>query len=220
MNIRIDRNTLDQISTNVEERDMYLHPNALVRDISWQRLEEIERMIAEIAENKERIVDLGGGTGLLARSLCEKFDEVELVDWSIDDAEKLRKRFNLENLLCTHLNFCESEGIKKSSAMVATDVLEHIKSLDTMMPFMRGTLREGGWLFVSLPTENFLYEMGRKVFKKEKPHDHYHSATEIVAFLESNGFRPVKNLFSPKYGLRVPLYYIGAFEFLPSKLTK
>jgi hypothetical protein len=47
-------------------------------------------------------------------------------------------------------------------------------------------LKPGGSLFVSAPTENIAYQVGRKIFGFQKPPDHYRDASEIEALLRGS----------------------------------
>jgi hypothetical protein len=65
---------------------------------------------------------------------------------------------------------------------------------------------------VTLPTENFIYELGRVVVNKTKPLDHYHSSKEVIKFLQNNNFLQIDKTMVPKYIITIPLFDVGIFK--------
>ena len=101
---------------------------------------------------------------------------------------------------------------KKFDLIIATDVLEHFKDLSLALTFINKFLKTGAYLLVTLPTENYIYELGRKIVNKEKPIDHYHSSKEVISYILESGFSKVYNMKIPKYIINIPLFDLAVFK--------
>jgi len=101
------------------------------------------------------------------------------------------------------------EGPRKYDVIVAADVLEHFERLDIPIPILKEALAKNGLLVTSLPTENFLYEVLRRVFGVEKPVDHYHTAYEVERHLSDTGFARLRTTHIPSR--LAPLYLISSW---------
>ena len=97
-------------------------------------------------------------------------------------------------------------------AAVAADVLEHFQDLAPPLRLLREWLKPGGVLFTSSPTENWIYVFLRKVFKVEKPWDHYHTGYEVESLIERNGFERIKTICVPMVAPIAPLFLITAWR--------
>jgi len=92
-------------------------------------------------------------------------------------------------------------------------VLEHFADKSMPYRFLETRLKPGGLLLVSLPTENWIYELGRMVLRKTKPADHYHPAHELVRYYRDAGYRLLSYRYAPRLGpFAVPLFYVGLFQ--------
>ena len=94
--------------------------------------------------------------------------------------------------------------------IVAGEVLEHnIPLLDTLQ-FMRSKISDQGKLLITVPTENVLYRLGRKIagFKR---HFHIEHAASINEKVLKNGFCNPKvtkiPLFSP-----LDIYWLVTYD--------
>ena len=76
-------------------------------------------------------------------------------------------------------------------AIVAADVLEHFSDTAPIASRLFEWLRDDGVLVTSLPSENWIYVLLRRVFDIEKPPDHYFTGAEVEASLGRAGFRPL-----------------------------
>jgi predicted TPR repeat methyltransferase len=140
--------------------------------------------------SKDSALDFGGGNGVFLPSLSQLFNHVVCIDLDTERASKVAALFDLKNVkpITGDLNN-ESLLEKPVDAIVAADVLEHFKDLKKPVRSISRFLKDGGFLYTSLPTENFIYVLLRKIFGIQKPADHYHSAREVENYLSSNGFK-------------------------------
>ncbi len=183
----------------------YTNPNLLVRELFWRRLEKL--LALSRPPKRARVMDFGGGNGVLLPTLSTMFESIYCVDINIKPAHDLAKRNSLSKVSCL-------QGDLKSLAfpscyfdtITATDVLEHLPAYDHILEEFRRILVPGGELLISSPTENRLYEIGRKIFGYNKPPDHYHTADEIN--------RKISGYFYPTQEKHFPLnnHTLGIFS--------
>ena len=157
---------------------VYTDPRLLVRELFWRRL---DALLALARSRGGRVLDFGGGNGVLLPTLARRFDEVICVDVHVAVARALLDREPLANVALREGRI-ESLALPAGhfDAIVAADVLEHMKELAPIARELARVLRPGGELLVSLPSENPFYELGRAVFRYRKPEDHYHAGARVV----------------------------------------
>lgn len=207
-----------RLTDEAAERNIYVHPNPLARDIFWQRLEGVARLIARHSDRAERCLDFGGGSGAFLPALSRLFAEVDVVDLDPADAERISRDQQLSNTRLIADNLLTHVPAAQYDAVVATDVLEHFPVLAPPLAAIRRFLRPGGLLYISIPTENWIYELGRVLVRKTKPADHYHPASRIMAALADDGFALVDQTYAPRYLLPVPLFRLAVWR-LPARST-
>ncbi|HET9595930.1 MAG TPA: methyltransferase domain-containing protein [Anaeromyxobacteraceae bacterium] len=177
----IPRSTLERMGDLVHQR-IYTTPNPVVRWIFWSRLARL----LQLAEGArlDRVLDCGCGEGALLPSLSAAAREVVAIDVDVRAAERLVRELGLKNVAVRPARI-EALPFADGSfdAIFSADVLEHIPVLEPGIVELRRVLAPGGSLFVSAPTENLLYAVGRKVFGFQKPADHYRTARDIEALL-------------------------------------
>lgn len=73
-------------------------------------------------------------------------------------------------------------------------------------------MKPGGQLLFLVPTENWFYNVGRMLFRYQKPEDHYYSAKEIEEVIEKY-FKPdlKRNLPFNLPGF-ISIYRVGRFN--------
>lgn len=192
---------------------LYYARNRILRRMFWERLYCLNRLMQRVAHPAESCLDFGGGSGVFLPTLAQHYRTVTLLDLEARQARQVAKRYQLNNV-----NIVEGDAgtvqftSRPFDAVVAADVLEHFQDLDLPVPRLHRWLKPGGMLFTSLPTENWVYLMLRKIFGIEKPWDHYHTGPEVEAHLSRSGFRRVKSSYVP-LGLSVaPLFLITAWR--------
>lgn len=211
--IRIPTDVMRSLTDVTSERNVYVHRVALARAIFWQRLRAVHRVLRAHTEPTATALDLGGGSGAFLPTLAGLFESVSVVDLELDDARKLARHYNLGNVRFFENDIRIFDEGQRHDVMVATDVLEHFEDLDVPYQFLARHIRPGGVVAVSLPTENWIYEVGRRVIGKTKPVDHYHPARTVVDFFVARGFTEITRQFVPHWmGFAVPLFYIGLWR--------
>jgi len=193
---------------------LYFHPNSLVRELFYKRLETICELMPDDSEKQNQIIcDFGGGGGVFLPTLSKSFREVVVLDVETHEAEEIVKRYGL-----TNVDIVPGDALSNSFSdsyfdiVVAADVLEHFKDLRKPIKEIRRLLKDSGLLFISSPTENLIYRLGRLLADIKKPPDHYHNAGEIEQVLRKEPFIIIKKLFLP-----VNLSILGLFSILKAE---
>jgi SAM-dependent methyltransferase len=138
----------------------YTHKNPLARWIFWKRHRQILRLCGSGGQS---VLDFGTGTGALLPSLCAGFKEVHATDLRDAVARCLVKRRGLP------VQFHDAGRLEQSlpdgglDVIIAADVLEHVEEPIDLLRMFKRKLRSGGAVIASIPTENWLYRMGRFV---------------------------------------------------------
>lgn len=210
--IKLDRDLLLHLTDVANERNIYIHPNALARHIFWDRLRLLDVVIRKYADATAPILDFGGGSGVFAPTLAAFFSQVDIVDQDGTDAQRIAQHGNLANVNVITSDVHDYQPAVPYLSMVAADVLEHFSDLQRVITTVRRLIADGGHLFVSLPTENWLYCVGRKLVRKQKPADHYHDAETVLSHLESCGFMRLEKCHAPRIGVAFPLFTIAALQ--------
>jgi 2-polyprenyl-3-methyl-5-hydroxy-6-metoxy-1,4-benzoquinol methylase len=179
--VRIDRAELAELtarSGNQGTPPQYTHRNPFVREMVWRRLERLLGLSK--ARTRGRVLDFGGGNGILTPTLSNLYREVVCVDRQPEMAEEVVRSRRLTNVTL-HRDDLRTLGLPAASfdTIVAADVLEHLTDYRPVVRELARLLAPGGELLVSAPSENLLYAVARLVFGYEKPADHYHAADGI-----------------------------------------
>lgn len=219
---RIPADLLRRMASQVsaEDRDemaipSYLHSNPMLRWMAWRRLEVIAALFRSAVQQRGaafgRVVDFGCGSGVLFDELSRHANDVIGVDLVLEPARLLLDEWQLEKVRLMDPDAAQEEIAAGSvDAVVAAEVLEHIDPLDGTLDFFRSRLTRDGTLFVSVPTENALYRMGRRIAGFE---DHYHesNAAAIHEQILRAGFRAVELRKIPAPG-PLAIYWVAAYR--------
>jgi len=201
-------------STATKERNIYMNPFFLARVISWSRLKTAMLLINKFIHDDCRILDFGGGSGVFAKGLCNKFSKVDIIDLDASDAKCLKKYLKLDGLNIIENDIKDYKNKNKYEIIVATDVLEHFSSTTFPVDFIKKNIENNGLLVVSLPIENYVYRLGRMIIKKKKPADHYFNSKIILRYLENNNFEILEKRFAPNFFLaKIPLFNIAILRY-------
>ncbi len=163
---------------------VYSDRRALVRWLFWGRLEALMRISRP--PSRGRVLDFGGGNGVLLPTLSARYDSVCCVDLRPQIAHELVRAHGLHNVE-VHAGDLPTLGLAARSfdTIVASDVLEHVTPLEPVLEHFVELLVPGGEVLTTSPTENRFYELGRRVFGYVKPHDHYRDADDVDGALAS-----------------------------------
>ena len=196
--------------------DVYCAENVLLREFFWMRLWLLVLLMGWFSKGRKTCLDFGGGSGVLIPSLRTGFDRVSLIDINATHAETLMDLLQIRNVSIVKEDITAFDFPDGSfDAIVAADVLEHFQTLATPVAKIRKWLGETGYLFTSLPTENFAYQLLRRVFGKQKPDDHYHSARDVEDFIKNSGFKKVLSIYHPLFIPVLPLFRISVWKKAP-----
>ena len=142
----------------------YSHKNPLINWLFWQRL----RKVMEYVENNqyENILDFGCGRGVMLPFLSNISKQVVAMDVDLLPIQSVQKYIPIANNIqikdATKINISD---LSKNSfdLIIALDVLEHVDDLPKTLSELFSLLKPNGQLIVSGPTENILYQIGRKI---------------------------------------------------------
>lgn len=147
----------------------YSHSNPLINWLFWQRLHTAIDYIEEYAPY-EKILDFGCGSGVMLSFLASHSQHVTATDIDLVPLERVKKYVPLaENIQVLDANQTSiSQLVPKSFDLInALDVLEHVHDLPRTLMELLNLLKPDGRLVVSGPTENILYQIGRKLAGRE-----------------------------------------------------
>jgi len=186
--VKIDKDFLRSIHTgHYHTPDVYFHSNVGVRWLFWERFNKIAKMIDKNSSIKRRVcLDFGGGAGVFLPTLSKMFEKVILVDLEPSQAMIIKEEFKLDNCEILEENIFDV-NMKNIDVIIAADVIEHFDDTLTILKKLQTLMNKDSFLYTSLPTENSFYAFLRKIFKEEKPIDHYYGAYEIEDTFLKNG---------------------------------
>lgn len=174
---------------------LYYHPNWLARKFFWLRLRVLHRYLKRYPIRRGACLDFGCGSGVFLPTLATVFSSVTGVDMETSEAESVLAHYRLPNVKLLNGDIYRMELEPESfDVITAPDVLEHFRELAPPVARIRSWLKNDGFLFTSLPTENWFTRGTRVIGKYEKPWDHYHTGYEVEEFLMKNGFRRLRRL--------------------------
>ncbi len=207
-----------------EERDekaipSYRHANPLLRWMAWSRIGVLGGWMDRWGNGSDRpvesrkVMDYGCGCGVLLQTAARNAGEVYGVDIVLGAARFLVGKLGLGNVdLMEPEQACERIEQDSLDAIVCGEVLEHLTELDETLTFFRTRLRSDGRLMVSLPSENMLYRMGRRLAGFEG-HYHHFNAHVIHRRILDAGFRAVRFRKLPFVGVFAVYWCV---EYVPA----
>lgn len=147
----------------------YAHPNPLINWLFWQRL-RIAMNHIERSAPYENVLDFGCGSGVMLPFLAEQSKQVTAIDIDLLPLKRVQVYIPLaENVNVLDANQVSIATLKPKSfdLINALDVLEHVEDLPNTLSELIGLLKPGGQLVVSGPTENIVYQIGRRLAGSE-----------------------------------------------------
>ncbi|MBI5298043.1 MAG: class I SAM-dependent methyltransferase [Chloroflexi bacterium] len=187
----------------------YSHPNPLINWLFWQRLRVVMDYIQQAAP-VERVLDFGCGSGVMLPFLAEVSREVTALDVDLAPLEWVQRSIPLAaNVRALDANQTSLADLASHSYdfINALDVLEHVDDLPRTLADLLRLLKPGGQIIISGPTENILYQLGRRLAGPEYSGAyHERGVAEIRADLAKLAtVRPIATLYWP-----MPLFEIFA----------
>lgn len=153
----------------------YAHTNPLISFLFWRRLHLTINYI-EKHEPFESILDFGTGSGVMLPFLGTISQNVTATDIDITPLDKMSGYYPFDQ--CIKIVNCRENQFKhlpteSYDLIVALDVLEHIQDLDSTLRWLYALLKPGGRIVFSGPTENVLYQIGRRLAGKRFTGDYH-----------------------------------------------
>jgi len=104
--------------------------NPAVREIFWNRLKTLYKLMEHANYPMDHLLDFGGGNGVFLPSLGQLFIHVTCIDLNTNRASKIAGMFDLKNVKLQSGDLNNESLLEKPvDAIVAADVLEHFKDL-------------------------------------------------------------------------------------------
>lgn len=154
---KIDPETLDEMAL-----PSFFHSNPLIRWITRTRIKKALSLIN--LKEDIRLVDFGCGPGVLLLQIPVGMGDLFGVDIELWPAKMMISHYKREDIqLLDARVWIEAVPDQSLDYIVATEVLEHIEDTQSVITSFKEKLVSGGKLIVSLPTENALYKLGRKI---------------------------------------------------------
>jgi 2-polyprenyl-3-methyl-5-hydroxy-6-metoxy-1,4-benzoquinol methylase len=110
-------------------------------------------------------LDFGYGSGVMSYCFAKSGIDVVGVDVDTKPLEEAKKHILFpQNIAFVSPKQLEDSAYNESfDCIVALDVLEHIEDLTEFIVLANRVLKKNGCVVVSGPTENILYQIGRKI---------------------------------------------------------
>ncbi len=181
----------------------YRHKNPLLRSMAWWRVHALGGFLDRAAQNgpsRPRVLDFGCGCGVQFERASRYAERIYGVDVVLGAARILVERRVLDRVTLLTPDEARAQ-IEPGSIdiLLAGEVLEHIEPLGETLEWLRTRLARGGRMLVSLPTENAVYRLGRKL-AGFSGHYHHSDASRIDAEIRQGGFEAVRTSQIPLGG--------------------
>lgn len=163
----------------------YTHRNPLMRFLVWQRLAVAIELLDRMRPTPRVVMDYGCGIGPLFPALARRKMKVIACDIRPEAAQIGARSLGIREIEVLDAR----EGLSSIASgavdtILALEVLEHVDDLETLATAFGRVLSERGVVLCSLPTENAVYRMGRRLsgFSGEY---HVRKPEDIIATLRS-----------------------------------
>jgi 2-polyprenyl-3-methyl-5-hydroxy-6-metoxy-1,4-benzoquinol methylase len=141
----------------------YAHKNPIIDYLFWSRL----RVAFEFAQKQtvsKKALDFGCGSGCFSYLLANNGYQVTATDLDFSPLNLVKEKLDFPS----NIEFIQGDIIDKDlpdnsfDVIFALDVLEHIENLGDYVQLFKKLLTPEGVIIISGPTENILYQIGRK----------------------------------------------------------
>lgn len=185
----------------------YLHGSWLSRHVFWRKLDFV--IAGAELQPGMRILDFGCGTGVLLPRLVGQGRCVQATDQHPEIAIELTRQLDLPVEFLPASSWTDHVPDGAMDVIIAANVLEHVSDRRAILTHMRRTLRPGGRLVISGPTENAFYRLGRWMIGFAGDY-HVTNVQGVLADALAVGFTEVHRR---RYPLPGPgcLYVVAAF---------
>jgi 2-polyprenyl-3-methyl-5-hydroxy-6-metoxy-1,4-benzoquinol methylase len=187
----------------------YSHRNPVINWLFWQRLRKVMDFIQSPVPY-EHILDFGCGSGVMLPFLSSISSHVTAMDVDLLPLQRVQDFIPLANNI--EVKDAAQTAItdlpaNRCDLIIALDVLEHVQDLPRTLNELLALLKPNGQLIVSGPTENILYQVGRKIAGPEYSGEyHERGIAEIKDELRKiASIQPIATLYRP-----IPLFELFA----------
>ena len=194
----------------------YLHRIPAMRWMAWRRGEVVaDRLNAWRVDHGagRRIVDFGCGSGVLLRECRAAATEVFGIDLELGPAQMLLDAWSIDGVTLMTPDEADKRIEPNSvDVIIAAEVLEHLEDkLPAALATFHRWLKPDGRFIVSLPTENELYRLGRRL-AGFSGHYHHDNAASIDEAIRAQRYRRLGRWMLPLPG---PLAIYWVCEYAP-----
>lgn len=156
-----------ELSPNVVDElaiPSYTHRNPLMRHLFWERLAVALEWLDRSRPASSVVLDFGSGIGVLFPALKRRKMRIVACDIHPEATATGAEFFGVSEvqIMDARAGFASlADG--SVDAILALDVLEHVPEVASLAAEFRRLLGSEGRLLCSLPTENALYRIGRRL---------------------------------------------------------
>ncbi len=168
-------------------------------------------IIAETIKNynmEKVFLDIGGGNGFVSKRLQDDGFEVILIEPGKVGAQNSYSR-GIQNVICSTL---EETGLKKESiySVGLFDVIEHLEKDRQFLRNVNGYLKDGGYLYITVPSYEFLWS------KEDDKAGHFkrYTLSKLKKLLQESGFKSEYSTYIFSL-LPIPIFLL---RVLPEKI--
>ena len=152
----------------------YFHSSGIIRWLFYARLRQA-MLLTRHLETRDSCLDVGCGGGALFPSISSGFRRVVGLDCDIETAQRVRDEMRLTNIQLTQEDLFNVNIQDESfDAIFALDIIEHLDNVSEAIDRLFKWINPGGLLIICIPTENRVYNLGRKLFGFTRPSDHHY----------------------------------------------
>jgi SAM-dependent methyltransferase len=159
--------------------------NTPVSDTMLEGLKSTADFILSRGPPKPSVVDVGGGSGMLAILLAQRAGEVHLVEPS----RALVPEQFAERGVILHSAMFPPPGFagRQFDVLLSRQVIEHVPSPDGFLEALREHVRPDGMVYIELPSGEYI-ETVLSVVDFHYPHVHYYRRSEMEVLFTRAGF--------------------------------
>lgn len=207
--IRLRRRALREHYGNIASPDFleescvpsYCHRNIIASGVAWWRLFSATSLYRKHA-SRGRVLDFGSATGELLPLL-----EMNVMEYHfIEQNTQLSVQTGSDQVVVIKEELSRLP-VAKFDAIFCLDSLEHNLNIEEILDYLNDALAGNGILIVSGPTENVLYQLGRRM-AGFSGHYHMHDIYEIEILL-GRKFLLLDRVIGP---FALPLFSITAWK--------
>ena len=141
----------------------YTHTNPLIRYLFYERLAVAVEWLDGLPATPSQVMDYGCGLGLLFPALARRGARILGCDIHPELSEAAARSLRVEADILDAAEGLDAVPSGSLDVIFALDVLEHVDDVRSLAAEFRRVLSPGGRVLCSLPTENALYRIGRRL---------------------------------------------------------